>query len=477
MKKGLLFYALLAASVSMIAQTPCEGGMADGFPCNEYGLQSNVILAFFGASSGNDSWGWTDPQDGKEYAIMGLNNGTGFVDVSDPINPVYLGKLDTQTSSSEWRDIKTLGNYALIGSEAPGHGIQIFDLTQLRNVTNPPVTFTADAHYNGFGNSHNIVVNEDSGFAYGVGTNSFGGGPHFVDMTDPLNPQAAGGWAGDGYTHDAQVVTYNGPDSDYTGREIFVGSNEDEVVIVDVTDKSNPENIASISYNNFGYTHQGWFTEDQTYFITTDELDEVFFGFNMRLIVFDFTDLDNPSLHMEYLGPTTASDHNVFVKGDKVYASAYRGGMRVIDISDIDNNVMTEVGFFDTWPADDNASASVGDPGAWGVYPFFESGNIVVSNYSDAGGLFLAAHNDLLGVNDVENNTFSVSPNPVKDRLQIQSTNTPITQIAVYDLNGRLLLEENANSVNSHTISLDRLASGVYIAVINDIQSIKIAKE
>ncbi len=478
MKKNIFVCILLISSITLYAQTPCVAGMAGEYPCDDYGLQSNIPVAFFGATSGNDTWGWTDPLDGKEYAIMGVKNGTVFIDISDPVNPVYLGKLPTHTSSSEWRDIKTLDNYALIGSEASGHGMQIFDLTHLRNVTNPPVTFAEDAHYDGFGNSHDIVVNEDSGYAYGVGTNTFGGGAHFVDMSDPLNPVGAGGWAGDGYSHDAQVVTYSGPDTDYTGQEIFIGSNEDEVVIVDVTDKSNPQNISSISYNNVGYTHQGWLTEDQTYFITTDELDEVFFGFNLRLLVFDFTDLDNPSFHLEYFGNTTAADHNVFVKGDKAYVSAYRGGLRVIDVSDLANSNMTEIGFFDTWPADDTASASVGDPGAWGVYPFFDSDNIIISNYSDAGGFFLIAENDIiLGTNNVESSAFSVSPNPTKNTLNIQSADTPIRDIAIYDMNGRLLMEENTDATTQKTISISQLSQGMYIAVVNGLQSIKIVKE
>ncbi|MDC8004577.1 choice-of-anchor B family protein [Aureisphaera galaxeae] len=475
MKKIILACAF-SISLGAMAQTPCDSGMAGAYPCSNFDLQSNIPVAIFGATSGNDTWGWTDPQDGKEYAIMGVKNGTVFIDISDPVNPVYLGKLDTHTSSSEWRDIKTLGNYALIGSEAAGHGMQIFDLTRLRNVASPPVTFTEDAHYDGFGNSHNIVVNEDSGYAFGVGTNTFSGGPHFVDMTDPLNPVGAGGWSGDGYSHDGQVVTYNGPDSDYTGKEIFIGSNENEVVFVDITDKSNPQHISSVSYNNIGYTHQGWFTEDQAYFITTDELDEVFFGFNLRLIVLDANDLDNPSVHFEYLGPTTASDHNVFVKGDKAYASAYRGGLRVMDVSDIANNNMPEIGFFDTWPADDNASASVGDPGAWGAYPFFESGNIVISNYSDAGGFFLVREQSL-SVNDENVQAFSVAPNPAKNVLNFRSNSVPITSIAIYDLNGRLLIDESIDAVTQKTLAIDRLAQGIYIAVVNNIQSIKIAKE
>ena len=110
-----------------------------------------------------------------------------------------------------------------------------------------PETFSTDAFYSGFGKAHNIVINEDSGFAYAVGTSSFSGGPHFVDITDPLNPVAAGGFSGGGYSHDAQVVTYKGPDTDYTDKEILIGSNANQVVIVDVTDKSAPITISTIT--------------------------------------------------------------------------------------------------------------------------------------------------------------------------------------------------------------------------------------
>ena len=300
------------------------------FPCENFDLLSHISLGEMNASDGNDSWGWTDPQDGKEYALVGLDNGTAFIDISDPVDPVYLGKLPTHTQSSIWRDIKVYNNYAFVVSEASGHGMQVFDLTRLRNVANPPQTFTEDAHYDGFGHAHNVVINEDSGYAYGVGTSTFNGGPHFVNIQDPLNPVGEGGYSMDSYSHDAQVVTYTGPDTDYTGKEILIGSNENEVVIVDITDKNNPQGISSISYDNVGYTHQGWFTEDEKYFILGDETDELSFGFNTRTIIFDFTDLDNPQFHTEFIGPTPATDHNGYVVGDKFYFANYNAGTKRI---------------------------------------------------------------------------------------------------------------------------------------------------
>ena len=109
------------------------------------------ILGGLGAE-GNDSWGWTDPETGKEYALVATTTGCAFVDMSDPNNPVLLGRLPTATTNSIWRDVKTYSHYALIVSEAPGHGMQVFDLNRLKNVENIPETFTEDARYTGFGN-------------------------------------------------------------------------------------------------------------------------------------------------------------------------------------------------------------------------------------------------------------------------------------------------------------------------------------
>ena len=371
---------------SNLGFTPCEDGRAGVYPCDGFDLMGRVTLSEMNAGSGNDIWGWTDPSTNNEYALVGLDNGTAFVDITDTENLIYLGKLPSETTPSPWRDIKVFQDHAFIGAEAGGHGMQVFDLTRLRNVNNPPVNFTTDAVYTGFGNSHNIVINEDTGFAYAVGTDRndpFSGGVHFVDISNPVSPTAAGGYGASGYTHDAQVISYNGPDTDYTGSEILIGANETVIVIVDVTDKANPALITQLQYSNIGYTHQGWFTEDQRYFILGDELDEVNIGFNSRTLVFDFNDLDNPVLHTVYSGPTTAIDHNGYVVGDKFYLANYTAGVRVLDISGIDAQNITEEGFFDTFPGNDVASFD----GVWSIYPYFDSGNIIVNDINS--GLFV----------------------------------------------------------------------------------------
>ena len=59
----------------------------------------------------NDIWGYVD-QEGNEYALVGLENGTSFVDVTNPANPIEKAYIPGPIST--WRDLKTWGEYAYI---------------------------------------------------------------------------------------------------------------------------------------------------------------------------------------------------------------------------------------------------------------------------------------------------------------------------------------------------------------------------
>jgi choice-of-anchor B domain-containing protein len=372
------------SQINYVPIAVCENGFAGVYPCNDYDLLSHFDLEELAGSGteGNDSWGWTDLETNKEYALMAINKGIVFIDITDPANTLILGLLETATVNSSWRDVKVYGSHAFIVSEAANHGMQVFDLKRLRNVLNPPENFTTDTHFTEFGSAHNIVINEESGYAYIVGASrnsTYGGGPIFINIQDPINPVIEGGFREGGYSHDAQVITYNGPDTDYTGKEILIGSNENEVVIADISDKMNPTIISTISYSNVKYAHQGWFTEDLKYFILGDELDELRIGNKTRSVIFDFTDLDNPLYHFDYFGTTNAIDHNGYVKDNIYYQANYTAGVRMIDVSNATNKVFSEVGFFDTYPANNNTAFN----GVWNVYPYFPSGNIIISDINN----------------------------------------------------------------------------------------------
>ena len=377
----------------------CEGGKAKGFDCKDADLVAFLPKSAIGAKRGtllNDIWGWTDSTTGREFAIVGRTDGTSFVEVTDPANPKYLGDLPMHQGARAniWRDMKVYKNHAFIVADGSGpHGMQVFDLTQLRNVTTPQ-TFQETAHYTRINSAHNIVINSSTGFAYTVGNSmggeTCGGALHMVDIRDPLNPKFAGCYADPalglqrtGSTHDAQCVTYHGPDARYQGREICFSSSETALGIADVTDKASPRTLSIAAYPNVAYAHQGWLSEDHRHFFLDDEGDEVAgTAPKTRTIVFDLTDLEDPVVAREFYGNTAASDHNLYVKGRYMYQSNYVAGLRVVDVGDPVNPV--EVGHFDTVPFGDNLP---GFSGSWSNYPYFQSGVVAATSMRE--GLFL----------------------------------------------------------------------------------------
>lgn len=360
----------------------CTGGSAGGFSCMGISLESRLAPESMEGTMGNDLWGWTDSETGKEYALMGMFNGTAFVDVSDPQRPRFLGRLPTETVAAPWRDIKVYRNHAYIVADGAGaHGMQVFDLTRLREVSGP-AEFSPDMLYDGFEHAHNLAINEETGFAYAVSTDTCSRGLHMMNIQTPINPMFAGCHDA-ATTHDTQCVVYTGPDAEHRDREICFSSNEDNFEVVDVTDKSAPVTLSTSTYPQLAYVHQGWLTEDHRYFLLGDELDETNLGLSTRTQVFDVSDLDAPvHLYAHDLG-TRATDHNLYVRGNRVFEANYSTGLRVLEFGDLAEEEIEEIAWFDTFPDDDGPDLQ----GAWSVYPYLPSGTILVSDIQR--GLFV----------------------------------------------------------------------------------------
>lgn len=402
-----ILLALLAmfSTFSIIAQ-PCVGGLSDGYPCDNVALASRVNTFTLGGLNGNDIWGYNSPG-GREYALMGMTTGVSFVDVTVPTAPVVIGFLESHNGTdAPWRDIREKDGYAYIGADAiSGHGIQIFDLSQLDAAAtgppaNLPVTFSETSHisFGVTGRSHNIVTNLDpaSTNLYVVGqNNSFFEGVTAYDISTPTSPVQIGTYNADGYSHDMLCINYRGPDINYIGQEICIGFNEDLYSIIDMTDKNNIIGISTNTYPGVEYTHQGWISDDHKYLMLDDELDERNSGTNVRTYIFDISDLANPVpvAGNYYEHNITTIDHNMFVKGPYLYQANYEAGLRILNIGDLDNGISTisEAGFFDILPSRDTRSFN----GAWGVFPYLESGSILLSGIDDVdagvqtGGLFV----------------------------------------------------------------------------------------
>ncbi len=390
-------------------QQPCIGGMAAGvYPCSNIDLMEFMSHTTFGTAAGqavktNSLWGWTDPLTGHEWVLLGLNNGTAFIDITDPENPIYAGKLPSHNGIvSIWRDVREYQNYAYVVVDNAGpHGMQIFDLTQLRNVVNPPVTFAETAHYTGVTNTHTISINQDSGYAYLVGSNTCSGGLHILNLANPVSPVHTGCYNDGGYVHENQCFMYTGPDLDCdpvtggnqacAGREICLAARggAETLDIIDVSNHAAPVRLSSFRYRPVGvnsYSHQAWFTEDQRYILLNDELDEDNDGSLTHTYIFDALNLNalvKPTLDGYFTHATPAIDHNLYVRGNYVFQSNYNSGLRILELSNLANAELTEVGFFDLYPANNNSEFD----GTWNNYPFFASGNIPASHISQ--GLFV----------------------------------------------------------------------------------------
>lgn len=380
------------AAVATTTATACTAGMAGVYPCQNVHLLAHLPLSEMGVTTntvkGNDHWGWTDPESGRDFVIFGLTDSTAFVEITDRQNPVYLGRLPAYVAgqTSVWWDVKVYENYAYITADIPStNGLQVFDLTQLTAVTATlPVTFTEAVHYNGFTTGHNLWINEATGYLYAFRTtgDACNAGIHVINIQNPISPTFTTCF-GDPPLSDAECVIYNGPDADYTGREIcFVGS-DDNVSIYDVTDKENITQTATLVYPGIHRAHQGSLTADQQYWLLSDTMDEMMTGNNTRTHVFDMTNLDEPSYVSYHEHATAAHDHNLYIVGNWVYEANFKAGLRVLRIGNLANAELNEMAYFDIAPDSDSVAMS----GSWSNYPWWGDGVVTVSGTEE--GLFV----------------------------------------------------------------------------------------
>jgi len=401
--------------------TPCISGYATSkagpnhtYSCNALDLYSFTPHLLMGSevAIGNDIWGWE--KNGREFALVGQQDGTAFAEVMKDGTVTYLGRLGTQSSANLWRDIKVIGDFAYIGSEALEHGIQVFDLTKLldSSLAKNPKEFSIKtdltAHYDKLpvGASHNIVAHESKNLIVAVGSvprnDTCKSGLIFVDVTDPANPQSAGCASADGYVHDAQCLTYYGPQSEFVGTDVCYSFNENSFTIYNITTPTDPIIVSTTFYYGVSYSHQGWVVDesDQRYLLLDDELDEVqergwALEGNTVTYIWDIQDLRNPKLTGHYNSPTKAIDHNLYVTNGLAYEANYLSGLRVIDVSSVNDDPtgagFKEIAFFDVHPEDDAIGGEIKFGGAWSSYPYFKSGYILVNSMER--GLFVVKLN------------------------------------------------------------------------------------
>jgi choice-of-anchor B domain-containing protein len=314
----------------------------------------------------NDIWGWVDPDDSTEYALVGLQNGVSIVSLADPASPQEVANIPGQNST--WRDLKTWGNFAYVTTDQPGttDGLLVIDLSTLPD----SVTYENLTEFPGLGSlftCHNLYIDEN-GICYLAGCEQNGGGMLLFDVaTDPGNPIYLGASL-PVYAHDVYVR-----DGLMYASEIYAG----DISIYDFSDLDNIELLGSRP-TEFTFTHNAWLSDDGNTIFTTDERANAPVG---AYDVSDPTDI----VELDQFRPSATLGagvipHNVHVFNDYLVISHYTDGLVIADAARPGN--LIEVGVYDTWPGPDG-----GFNGAWGAYPFLPSGLILVSDIQR--GLFV----------------------------------------------------------------------------------------
>jgi len=322
-------------------------------------LNTNLLGQLSYNQNLSDIWAWVD-DNGTEYALVATVTGLSIVNVNEPGNPFEVAFVPGINST--WGDIKTLNGFAYVINETD-NGLMIVDLNNLPDA--PSVNFTGTGNY-AFTSSHNVYIDE-FGFMFIFGANNGSGGALIFDINeDPWNPDFVGRYDAS-YIHDG-----------YVRDNIMYAHQGGNFAIVDVTDKSNPVILGT--QGTYGYTHNGWLSDDSQTLFTTDETSGTW------VVAWDISDpSDIKELDKWQSSPgQNVIPHNTHTLNDFLVTSYYTDGVTITDASN--PSILVQTGYYDTSPFSGD-----GFNGCWGATPFLPSGNILASDVQE--GLFVIGVN------------------------------------------------------------------------------------
>jgi glucose/arabinose dehydrogenase len=94
------------------------------------------------------------------------------------------------------------------------------------------------------------------------------------------------------------------------------------------------------------------------------------------------------------------------------------------------------------------------------------------------GGIVYRIVDATLGINSFAENGLSLYPNPAKSEVSITNTSNKIlSQFRLYDLSGKLLLEQKMSDLATTTINTGALQSGLYVATVEDVSGAKFSSK
>ncbi len=322
----------------------------------------------------SDVWGYNAPS-GVEIGFMGSNDSIHFFNVTPGITPYEFDSY-APGGRSLWREFKTYKNYAYAIADQYNtyEGLVVIDLSYVPD----------SIHYIGrdsstFHRAHMLFVDTLKGhlFVAGSSKNSTGEAHDLImyDLnTDPAHPQLIkkidlpGNYVHDLYVNNDTAYCSHG----YNGLYIYK-----------FDPLGNYTTLGSIDgYPEEGYNHSSWMSPDKKYLVWADETADK----GLKL-----ADISNPAniaikklFRSTLLAPkyTNSIAHNPYYRDSLIIVSYYHDGIQIWNAKDPLNP--SKVAYYDTEPAD---STYAGYSGAWGVYPYLASGNMLVSDIRN--GFFL----------------------------------------------------------------------------------------
>ncbi len=385
------------------APAVCTQGLAGAFPCRNLDFQSQLSLAQLSSRpvSAANVWGFVDLNDNREYAVLGLRNGVAVIEVTDPANP---GEVITIAGNpSPWREVKVYQMFdgaanrwrafAYVTTEAANSGLQTIDLSGLPLTaglasTNLDTSSQHTLYVSNIDYATNTALPGLTPVLYVAGSNLNGGSWRAYSLANPAFPALLGSAPTTRYMHDSTSLVVTGARAaqcapNHDPCEVLVDFNVEAVELWDVTDQLQPTLLGAATNPNNRYIHSGWPTADGLHLIFHDELEEIQLGLNTQIYTMNLADLRAPTVQVSHTGSTTTTDHNGYVRGSYYYVSHYRRGVGVYDAAE--PRQLGEDAPCVTYLAP--SSNVAGTDGAWGVYPFLPSGNLLVSDIEN--GLFV----------------------------------------------------------------------------------------
>ena len=342
---------------------------------NSYSQQNANKLFHWNDSSLVGSWSydntynecWGVEINGREIAIIGSTAGTHFFDVTDPVNSTEVAFVAGSYTGEGviHRDYHDYQGYLYIVCDEGPSTLQIIDISDLPNSIN-----TVYDSNQLFARAHNIFIDTATAKLYACASNV---AMQVYSLVNPIDPLLLYSYTDVGHVHDAYV----------RNDTAYLNCGNDGFRIVDFHYLDLPGGVAPIelasltSYPDAGYNHSGWLSDDGNIYAMQDENH----GADVKIL--DVSDFNNISVLSIFNSGVDSQSmaHNGIIKDSLLYLAYYHDGLRVFDISN--PNSPSQIWMYDTYLINDHNSYK----GAWGVYPYFSSGNIIISDMQE--GLFV----------------------------------------------------------------------------------------